>query len=169
MPFTFSPNALLEEEGVPLPEWGRASVTHYRVIGGSYFQSLGVPLRGGRFFTESDRAAVPLVAIVNEATVRQMWSGGNALGRRVRMRNIDGIEEFATIVGVVRDMRHRALTTPPVSEVFSHRPTAHAHVRDDARRENHDCARRRRRTASSRRASDRSRGPVGIHATGAAH
>jgi putative ABC transport system permease protein len=47
MPFTFSPNALLEEEGVPLPEWGRAPVTHYRVIGGSFFQSLGRPVLHG--------------------------------------------------------------------------------------------------------------------------
>jgi predicted permease len=118
MPFTFSPNALLEEEGVPLPKWGQAPVTHYRVIGGDYFQALRVPLKAGRFFDERDRAGAQSVAIVNEATVRQMWNGADALGRRVRMTNMDGVQTFATIVGVVGDMRHRGLTTAPVSEIF---------------------------------------------------
>jgi predicted permease len=118
LPFTFSPNALLEEDGVPLGQWGQAPVTHYRVIGGDVFQTLGVPLKAGRYFNEGDRLGTELVAIVNEATVRQLWSGASAIGRRVRMRNMDRVEQFATVVGVVADVRHRALTSPPLSEVF---------------------------------------------------
>jgi ABC-type antimicrobial peptide transport system permease subunit len=34
------------------------------------------------------------------------------------MRNMDRVEQFATVVGVVADVRHRALTSPPLSEVF---------------------------------------------------
>lgn len=117
-PFAFSPNALLEEDGVPLGQWGKAPDTHYRVVGGRYFEALGVPIRAGRAFSPADRAGAPLVAIVNEATVRILWNGVSPLGRRVRMVNMDGVKEFATVVGVVADVRHRGLTQEAVSEVY---------------------------------------------------
>ena len=117
-PFAFSPNALLQEDGVPLGQWGRAPATAYRLVGGRFFEAMGVPLRAGRLFSDADRPGAPLVAIVNQATERILWNGGSALGRRVRMINMDGVEEYATIVGVVADMRHRGLTLPAVSEVY---------------------------------------------------
>ncbi len=117
-PFGFSPNALLEEAGVPLGQWGKAPDTHYRLVGGRYFEAMQIPLRAGRLFSPSDRAGTPLVAIVNEATVRILWNGADPLGRRVRMTNMDGVEAFATIVGVVADVRHRGPTREVVSEVY---------------------------------------------------
>lgn len=117
-PFGFSPNALLHEDGVPLGQWGRAPETQYRVVGGRYFEAMGVPLRAGRLFTDADRAGAPLVAIVNDATVRILWNGRDPLGRHVRMMNVDGVAEYATVVGVVADLRHRGLTIQPGSEVY---------------------------------------------------
>jgi putative ABC transport system permease protein len=118
LPFGFSPNAGLEEEGeLPSARAQRPS-THYRVVGGDYFQALGVPLRAGRYFNDQDRSGAPLVAILNVTAARQMWQTENALGRRVRIRSSDGIAEYATVVGVVADVRHRGLTQPPVMEVF---------------------------------------------------
>lgn len=117
-PFTFSPNAVLEEEGVPSGQWGKTPPTEYRVIGGDYFQALRVPLKAGRLFRPDDGPGAPLVAIVNEATARVLWQGDRAIGRRVRMSNMDGVTGFATIVGVVGDVRHRGLTRPISSEVF---------------------------------------------------
>jgi len=117
-PFGSSPNAILQEDGVPLGQWGHAPDTHYRVVGGRYFEALGVALRSGRFFGDGDRPGGPHVAMVNEATERILWNGESALGRRVRMVNMDRIEEYATIVGVVADTRHRGLTRPVVSEVY---------------------------------------------------
>jgi predicted permease len=117
MPFAFSPNARIEEEAV-LAEGNTGLSTHYRVIGGDYFQALQIPLRAGRLFDARDRLGAPHVAIVNDTLVRRLWGGGDALGRRVRMRNIDGVEQYATIVGVVADIRHRGLTQPAVPEVF---------------------------------------------------
>ena len=117
-PFGFSPNALLQEDGVPLGVWGHAPDTHYRLVGGQYFQALGVPLRSGRYFADADGPGAPMVAMVNAATERILWNGESGLGRRVRMVNMDRVEEYATIVGVVADVRHRGLTNPPVSEVY---------------------------------------------------
>ena len=118
LPFAFSPNARLEEEGEPLSDSTLGLSTHYRVIGGDYFQALQIPLKAGRMFDVRDRQGAPHVAIVNETVVQRLWGGGEAVGRRVRMRNIDGLEQYATVVGVVADVRHRGLTQPPIPEVF---------------------------------------------------
>jgi putative ABC transport system permease protein len=117
-PFGFSPNALLQEDGVPPGVWGKSPDTHYRLVGGRYFEALGVPLRAGRLFTDGDRTGAPLVAIVNEASARILWNGESPLGRRVRMVNMDSVQDYATIVGVVADVRHRGITQTPVSEVY---------------------------------------------------
>ena len=114
----FNPNAILEEEGVPPGEWGRAPATNYRVIGGAYFQAMGVPLVAGRLFDDRDRSGAPDVAIVNEAAARNLGGAAAALGRRVRMQNVDGVAAFGTIVGVVADVRHRGAAAQPTAEVF---------------------------------------------------
>ena len=117
-PFSFSPNAMLDTEGIPIGEWGRAPETHYRVVGGTYFETMGSRLVAGGLFSDADRIGAPLVAIVNEAAVRTEWKRERPIGRRVRMANMDGITDYATVVGVVADMRHRGLSRPAVSEVY---------------------------------------------------
>jgi len=118
LPFAFSPNARLEEEGEVVTDRTLGLSTHYRVIGGDYFQALQIALKAGRLFDARDRQGAPHVAIVNETVVQRLWGGGEAVGRRVRMRNMDGLEQYATVVGVVADVRHRGLTQAPIPEVF---------------------------------------------------
>jgi len=112
------PNALLEEEGVPLGDWGRAPATNYRVIGGRYFEAMDIPLVAGRFFDARDRAGAPHAAIVNARQAQMLGGARESLGRRVRMRNVDSYEAFATIVGVVADIRHRGAQSTPSAEVY---------------------------------------------------
>jgi putative ABC transport system permease protein len=117
-PFGFSPNAGLEEQGVPALPSANDPETHYRVIGGRYFEALSVPLRQGRLFTPADTPGTPHVAIVNKATARLLWNGASPIGRRVRIPSVDRVQEFATIVGVVANMKHRGLAAPVVSEIY---------------------------------------------------
>jgi predicted permease len=65
----------------------------------SYFDTLGVSLRSGRFFTPADNAGAPPVAIVDEAFVTKHLGGSAPLGRRVRVG--DEKQPWLTIVGVV--------------------------------------------------------------------
>jgi putative ABC transport system permease protein len=67
---------------------------------------MGVPLVGGRAFTWADDASAPPVAMVDEAFVRRFWPDQDPIGRRFRMS--DG--PWATVVGVVGDVRHGART-----------------------------------------------------------
>jgi len=81
-----------------------------------------IPLRAGRRFTEHDTGQSPAVAIVNEAFARQYFGGASAaLGRTIRTGSASG-EQTPTVVGVVGDVRHRALAEAPRPEMY--RPVA---------------------------------------------
>ncbi len=76
-----------------------------------YFATLGVPLLQGRNFTAADTPTSARVAIVNAAFARTYFSGGSAVGRRFRLRGIDGPEY--QIVGVVADYKVQTVGEPP--------------------------------------------------------
>jgi putative ABC transport system permease protein len=65
-----------------------------------YFAAMGIPMSAGRDFTWRDRANAALVAVVDEAYVRQAWPDGRALGRTVKMD-----DAVITVIGVVRHAR----------------------------------------------------------------
>ena len=75
-----------------------------------YFRVMGIPLRSGREFSETDREDRPRVAIVNETLARRLFAGRSALGQRVRRPASDGHPEpWAEIVAVVADSHYLTL------------------------------------------------------------
>jgi predicted permease len=96
----------------------------WRMIDGDYFAAMGIPLRAGRLFANSDGANAPPVVIVNETGARRLFNTVEAaLGRGIRMKDPVG-EAHAVIVGVVADVRHRSIASEPGPEFYS--PVAQA-------------------------------------------
>jgi putative ABC transport system permease protein len=85
-------------------------VANYRFISPEYFSAMGIPIRQGRAFEESDRSHP--VAIVTSTTAARIWPGENAVGKH--MRRSDDSAPFAEIVGVVTDTRATMKDTPPL-------------------------------------------------------
>jgi len=85
-----------------------------------YFQTVGIPLRGGRLFTEQDRADGDPVALVSESLARHVFGGREPIGARVSTNNG---QTWVTIVGVVGDTR-RTLDASPGDALY--RPLAQA-------------------------------------------
>lgn len=77
-------------------------MTERAAIGPTFFETLGVPLRAGRAFTDQDGGAGP-IAIVNETLGGHLWPGGSPVGKRVWIR-----ETAYDVVGVVADYRNSA-------------------------------------------------------------
>ena len=80
------------------------------------FKALGIPLRSGRDFNESDTADTLLIAVVNEALVRESFKGESPIGRTI-FCNFDR-KEGMTIVGVVGDVRQRNPAIKPSPECY---------------------------------------------------
>jgi predicted permease len=73
------------------------------VVTPDYFETMRVPIRAGRDFTDGDRVDAPMVAIVNESLARRSFPGQDPIGRRIQT-GLDTLEPM-TIVGVVADVR----------------------------------------------------------------
>jgi len=85
-------------------------------VGAEYFNVLGITPREGRLFTEADGDGAPLVVVVNEAFVKRYFPGQSVVGRRLASPAKPG--EFATIVGVVADVRRSAMDNDPQAQVY---------------------------------------------------
>jgi putative ABC transport system permease protein len=101
-------------EGRPKPPPGEEYTAGFQSVGRDYFQTMGIPLVGGRDFDERDDADAPSVAVINETLARRYWPEEDPIGRRVSLDDEDWIE----IVGVVRDVRHQGLDSEPRAELY---------------------------------------------------
>jgi ABC-type antimicrobial peptide transport system permease subunit len=75
-----------------------------------YFAALGIPLRTGRLFSDSDRASALPVAIVSESTARRFWPSESPIGKTIRP--VSG-KIGRIVVGVVADVAHYSLAGFP--------------------------------------------------------
>jgi len=101
-----------------IPPRGELPSAAWNVAEPSYFQTVDIPLREGRYFTLADGADAPKVVIVNESFARKWWAGGSAVGKRVSQGFPDHDPKLYEIVGVVADVRQEGLDIEPRAEVF---------------------------------------------------
>jgi putative ABC transport system permease protein len=98
--------------GDPRPEESRTPAAHYQIVGGRYFQALGIPLQRGRTFNDFDTPSSAPVCIVNDAFVRQYARGRDPIGLHVEVNamGMGGPEKAVReIVGVSRQVKVDAL------------------------------------------------------------
>ncbi|HEX9984822.1 MAG TPA: ADOP family duplicated permease [Thermoanaerobaculia bacterium] len=77
-----------------------------------YFEAMGIRTLRGRTFNDTDTADSQRVALVSESFARRAWgSVDRAAGKRVKSGKPDVARPWLTVVGVVSDVRYRALTT----------------------------------------------------------
>jgi predicted permease len=81
-----------------------------------YFATLGVPILQGRNFTSADTPTSPRVAIVNETMARKYWPNQMAIGKRFRLRTLDGPE--VEIVGIAAN--HKVSTVGEAPTPYVH-------------------------------------------------
>lgn len=81
-----------------------------------FFSTLRIPLRSGRFLSESDQSRDALTAVINETAARQYWPGRNPIGTSAHLSAPDG-DRFE-VVGVVGDVRNNGLNKPAVPAIY---------------------------------------------------
>jgi macrolide transport system ATP-binding/permease protein len=75
------------------------------VVSAEYFQTLGIPLRRGRQFTEEDGRSGESPAVISQAMANRFWAGADPLGKR--FKDTDGTSH--EIIGVVADISSRQI------------------------------------------------------------
>jgi predicted permease len=85
----------------------------------SFFSTLQIPLVTGRLWSDTEHAGAAHVAVVNQRTAAQLWPHVNAIGQRIRLRQMTAHESWQVaapqsddpleIIGIVGDTPNRGL------------------------------------------------------------
>ena len=112
-----------------------------RAVGPEYFRALGIHIMKGREFFAGDGAGAPRVAVVNEALVRQAFSGIDPIGQTIQL--LPARAAWANkpgpliIVGVVPNVKEIGINEVEFSDIYvpfdqMPAPTLEVIVRSDA-------------------------------------
>jgi putative ABC transport system permease protein len=96
--------------GAPTP------ARHFLFVSPGYFETMGIPLLAGRDMTWADTYSRVPVALISENFAREYWgTPAAALGKRLRIRDVD---DWREIIGVVGNVRDDAMDKPPRTDVY---------------------------------------------------
>jgi putative ABC transport system permease protein len=87
-------------------------------VSSDYFRAMGIPLISGRYFNGRDRAGTPKVVVINSKIASLYWPGENPIGRRIGLPGPAQPSNWAEIVGIVGDVKHRNLAEESSPEYY---------------------------------------------------
>jgi putative ABC transport system permease protein len=116
-----SRTAVLREDQ-PAPPAGEEPGADIRVVGGDYFEAMGMRVLRGRVFDASDTDAAPLRFVINDALARELFAGEDPVGKRLTYAWADPWPS-GEIIGVVASVREMALDAEASTALY----LPHAH------------------------------------------
>jgi putative ABC transport system permease protein len=107
--------SLLADFDQPPANTGIGRLANFRFVTPEYWTAMGIPLKQGRFFRESERDSK--VAILSERAAEYLWPGKNPLGRHVRSSS-SRFGGSLEVVGVVGEIWTRQVEENPPMMVY---------------------------------------------------
>jgi putative ABC transport system permease protein len=96
-------------EGQTLDEYKANPLANFQSVNTDYFRAMGMPLVGGRLFTEQDATSNASPTIISRQMAERYWPGQDPIGKRLKAGEPGSQEEWDTVIGVVGDVRHNGL------------------------------------------------------------
>ena len=116
LPLSGQPNDMpYTVEGRPPVSIDQAFDSDFRRVNTNYFSALRIPFLRGRNFTAQEVRQNAKVLIISELLAQQVFPNEEPLGKRLIMSF--GNQPFE-IIGIVGDIRHRALESDPFSAMY---------------------------------------------------
>lgn len=105
-------------------------IVRFQLSTPGYLPAVAARLRKGRFFTWQDSQTAPGVAIINETLAHQFFPDENPIGKSMWMRpplalippefrKPETLPPWRTIIGVIADMKDRAVNQPAFPTVYA--------------------------------------------------
>jgi predicted permease len=103
----------------PYPPPGEVPDANYVVVGPDYFRTMGIPLRAGRSFSDTDNPSGEHVVIVSESLAHKYWPGQDPIGKRVKVSS-DANDKlpWLSLVGVAGNVRSEGQFAPFIPEIY---------------------------------------------------
>ena len=95
--------------GTKVVDTANRPVCFFKMVGPTYFRTLGMRLTQGRLLSEHDVKGAPPVAVINETMAKKYFPGNNPIGKSILMQELVFAETKAgteipwEVVGVVAD------------------------------------------------------------------
>lgn len=116
LPLSGQPNDMpYTVEGRPPVSIDQSFDDDFRQVNRQYFSALRIPLLRGRYFTDQDVRQNAKVVIISDLLARQTFPNEDPVGKRLIF--MMGKEPFE-IIGIVGDIRHRALESAPAPAIY---------------------------------------------------
>ena len=94
----------------------------WQLVGANYFKTLGISLIKGRDVTPEDmEPGAPGVAVINERMAARYWPNEDPIGRRITLGLPRPENPWITIVGIAKDVPHRAVDSKPEPDWYTSR------------------------------------------------
>jgi predicted permease len=100
-------------DSLPVPPGGSPK---YSGVTPDFFETVGLPIRRGRGFTELDRPGAPRVMVANEAFAAYYWPGEEALGQCVKLGR-DTVP-CTTVVGIAANAILNDIREEPAPQYY---------------------------------------------------
>jgi putative ABC transport system permease protein len=115
LPLSWKRITPLLPEGQPNVPLAQRPFIDIEAVSPQWFQTMRVPLRGGREFTAADNAAAPKVVIVNETFARRFWPNQSSLGKRI----VIGRGPYQTeVIGIAADIKNKGLAQDSQAQLY---------------------------------------------------
>jgi predicted permease len=94
----------------------------WQQVGANFLRTLGIPLLRGRDITAQDmQPGAPPVAVINEQMATRYWPNEDPIGRRITLGLPRPDNPWITIVGIAKDVPHRAAGSQPEPDWYASR------------------------------------------------
>ena len=96
-----------------VPRENEEIVINYSTIGPNYFEPMGIPIRQGREYNDTDTLQSPRTLVINETMAKRYWPEGKALGGKIRLG-----QNLAEVIGIVADSKYSSINERPLAQLF---------------------------------------------------
>jgi putative ABC transport system permease protein len=86
---------------------GEYPLSYWQVVNPGFFQALHISLIKGRLFAQTDGPDSPPVAIISQSLATRYFPGQDPIGHRIKFGNESYDAPWATIVGIVSDVKYQ--------------------------------------------------------------
>jgi predicted permease len=105
-------------EGYLAPKGSSFDTGTMILVGGNYFEALGIPLIRGRRFDQADTPTGQLAVIVNRKLAEQSWPGQDPIGKHLRFGTPSLKSPWGTVVGEVADVAEGSPDLPSKQQFY---------------------------------------------------
>jgi putative ABC transport system permease protein len=97
---------------------GEDDTVNINAVSSNFFHGMNIPLRQGRFLSDTDGPDQPFVAVISQKFATRFFPSQNPLGKLIKVGEADSKTSWAQVVGVVGDVHYEPYDRQEIPAVY---------------------------------------------------